>query len=211
MPRGAECLDNGDGMRSTDRLFLAVYPDAATAQRLAVLAADVRERLGLRGKALQAQRLHATVAYLGDFAHWPQQRIARIEQALGAAGGAIPLAPFGVVFAQAHSFAGRARNRPFVLSGGETQGLRALHQWVMAALKAGDGLEAVGDALVAAAHAKPYVPHLTLLYDDALVAPQPVEPLPWQVQGLALMHSALGQNRHTRLAYWPLQGLTRGA
>ncbi|MGQ0711198.1 MAG: 2'-5' RNA ligase family protein [Rhodoferax sp.] len=193
-------------MRSTDRLFLAVYPDAATALCLAALAAGWRERLGLRGKPLQAQRLHATVAYLGDFGHWPQQRIVQIEQALGAAGGAIPLAPFAVAFAQVHSFAGRARNRPFVLSGGETQGLQALHQWAMAALKAGDGLGAVGDALVAAADAKPYVPHLTLLYDDAWVAPQPVEPLPWQAQGLALMHSALGQSRHTQLAYWPLQG-----
>lgn len=186
-------------MPSTNRLFLAVYPDAASALRLAALAADVRERLGLRGKALQAQRLHATVAYLGDFAHWPQQPIAQVEAALGASGRGLPIAPFTLAFAEVCSFSGRPRNRPLVLSGGAVQELLALHQWAMAALHPLDGLPAQ-------AAAKPFVPHLTLLYDDVLVAPQPVEPLPWQVQGLALMHSALGQNRHTRLAYWPLQG-----
>jgi 2'-5' RNA ligase len=49
-----------------------------------------------------------------------------------------------------------------------------------------------------------FTPHVTLLYDDALVTETPIEPIRWTVGELVLVHSLLGQTRHIPLARWPL-------
>lgn len=176
---------------ATDRLFLAVFPDPATAARLAALAADQCARHGLRGKPLLPGRLHVTLFHLGDWAGLPPG----VVDATMKAAARVRAAPFEVVFDRVASFDGRRDRLPFVLrcEGGNTA-LRAFRAELGGLLReagvvpAGSGFE----------------PHVTLAYDARKVAAEPVAPIGWRVDEFVLVHSLLGRARHVRLGGWPL-------
>ncbi len=63
-----------------------------------------------------------------------------------------------------------------------------------------DGLKANG----LGKWAKPYTPHVTLLYDNQQVPEQVIEPITWRVEEFVLVHSELGKTRHHILQRWPL-------
>jgi RNA 2',3'-cyclic 3'-phosphodiesterase len=175
----------------TDRLFFAIFPDAAAAARIAKLAQNLRGEHGLKGKLLETQRLHVTLHHLGDYAGLPRDIVAASVEA--AATVAMP--PFEVSFDRALSFPDRPAHRPFVLRGGDGA-LASLQRTLGAAL---------GKAGLAARRAEPpYTPHVTLLYDDSLVAERPVETVAWTVFEFVLVHSLLGRNLYVPLARWPL-------
>lgn len=177
--------------RPTDRLFFALYPDAATALRIGALASRMRAQLQLKGRPHELQRFHVTLHHLGDFAGIPEQVRAAAEAA--AAGLAWPRIP--LVFDQLLSFTRKDRNRPLVLGGGAgLDGVREFQRALTGALQtAGLRIE------------RHFTPHLTLLYDDRAVAPQPIEPLGWTAGEFALVDSLLGPRRHVVLARWPLR------
>ncbi len=176
----------------TDRLFLAVFPDAVAAVRIARLAGQLREDHGLQGRPLKTERFHATLHHLGDYAGLPQDLVAIAEDAAAS----VKAAPFEVVFDRAASFSSAPRNRPFVLRG--DAGLDAL---VAFQVKLGAALKKT----VLGRWAKPgYTPHVTLLYDDRSVPEQAVEKISWTVREFVLVHSLIGQTVHIPLARWPL-------
>lgn len=175
----------------TDRLFFAVAPDAAARERIHALAVHLRAELALRGRPLGPERYHVTLAFLGDHAGLPP----RLVEQVSACAGTIALPPFDVALDRVASFA-RGRGSPLVLLGGDgVAGLRAL-----AAALAGRLHD------VARTDARPYTPHLTLLRDDRVVAERPVAPIAWTAREFVLVHSAVGQGRHTVLGRWPLRG-----
>ncbi|MBS0454980.1 MAG: 2'-5' RNA ligase family protein [Proteobacteria bacterium] len=178
-----------------ERLFLAVRPDAATAQRIESLAQELRRKHGLRGKSLGPERFHVTLHLIGDFAGGvPAQVLA------GALDAASPVAartsPFPIGLGTVASFTRKRRNMPLVLLAEEGgQGLGQLQQELVAALAAVD----------LAGRIEPrFTPHLTLLYDDRPLAAQAVEPLSWRASELLLVRSLLGRSRHEVLARLPL-------
>ena len=65
--------------RATDRLFFALFPDPGTAERIAAVAARLRERHGLTGPALAAERFHITLSHLGDYHGLPADLVAKVE------------------------------------------------------------------------------------------------------------------------------------
>jgi len=178
--------------RPTDRLFLALFPDPATAQAMAGLAAVQCAAQGLRGRPLLTDRFHVTLFHLGDSAGL---RGDVVEAATKAAGG-LRAAPFELCFDEVGSFAGRRDKLPFVLRSGDGNApLHAFHATLATRLRevglrrfAGGGFE----------------PHVTLAYDARMVAAQPVAPLRWTAREFVLVHSLLGQTRHILLARWPL-------
>ena len=97
----------------TDRLFFAIFPDAVTAARIARLREALYLELGLRGKPLATERLHATLHHVGDYAGLPLDIVA----SAGDAASAVAMPPFTVAFDGAESFRGRPGHRPFVLRG----------------------------------------------------------------------------------------------
>jgi RNA 2',3'-cyclic 3'-phosphodiesterase len=175
----------------TDRLFFAIFPDAGTAARVAQLREALRLELGLQGKPLAIERLHATLLHVGDYDWLPQHVVARA----GAVASTVAMPPFTVAFDGAGSFRGRPGHRPFVLRGEDgVAGLMMLQQRLgLAMAKAGLGC-----------FGKLYTPHMTLLYGDRLVAERPVDAVSWAVREFVLVHSLLGRSRYNVLARFPL-------
>src|SRR6478609_6509068 len=106
------------------RLFFALYPDMATALRIAALASRLRQQLGLKGRPHDLQRFHVTLHHLGDFVGMPEA----IRAAAEAAAGAFRHGPLELRFDQLLSFDRKEqKNRPLVLGGGA--GLDALRSF----------------------------------------------------------------------------------
>lgn len=176
----------------TDRLFFAVYPDAQAAQRIVELAQSVRAAHGLRGNPLRVDRVHVTLHHLGDHAGVPESLVAAASEV--AANMATP--PFDVVLDCVASFPGRARKRPCVLRGGEGQANAPLLAFQA---ELGERLRAAGLGRYVE---RRFTPHVTLLYDERAVAPEPVTPVGWTVHELALVHSLIGRGQHRVLGRW---------
>lgn len=178
----------------SDRLFFAIFPDAATAARIAETARTLRDQQQLRGRPLRSERFHVTLHFLGDYAGLPADVVAQAGAA--AAGWDAPM--FEVAFDHAASFAGHRRDRPFVLRGGD--GLDALLGFQR---RLGERLAAAGLGRLLDAR---FTPHVTLLYDEQVVPAQAVAPIAWPVREFVLVHSLLGRGEHRILGRWPLQG-----
>lgn len=175
----------------TDRLFFGVYPDAATAERIAEQARTLRSAQGLRGQPLATDRFHVTLHEIGVYAGLPR---GIVDKALDA-GAKVAAAPFEVGFDRVGSFNNRGNN-PFVLQGGEGLGDLVAFQRALGLAMAGAGL---GRQV-----ARSFTPHVTLLYDPLLVAEGAIPPIRWTVSEFVLIHSLVGQTRHIPLARWTL-------
>lgn len=178
-----------------DRLFFAVYPDANAAQRIVELAEAMRAKHHMRGNPLRADRVHVTLHHLGDHVGLPESLVATASGA--AANMAMP--PFELSFDCVASFPGRARKRPCVLRSGEGNSSAALFAF-QAAL--GERLRASGLGRYVEHR---FTPHVTLLYDERTLAPEPVSPVGWTVREFVLIHSLLGKTEHRVLGRWSLE------
>jgi 2'-5' RNA ligase len=179
----------------TDRLFFAVHPDADTARRVVELAHSVRAAHGLRGNPLRADRVHVTLHHLGDHAGLPESLVASARDAAAM----MTSPPFDVGFDCVASFPGRGRKRPCVLRGGSVESNAPLLAFRRAL---GERLRAVG---LGRWVERRFVPHVTLLYDEHLLAAEAVPPVGWSVREFVLIHSLLGRTEHRVLARWELQ------
>jgi 2'-5' RNA ligase len=182
-----------DGMSAepTDRLFLATFPTEAAVRDIGLLQARMKTELNLSGKPLQPDRLHITLCHLGDYAGLNDDVVRRANEAMAGKS----FTPFDVTFDRVASFANRARNKPFVLQGRE--GVAAVEAFQR---QLHEGLKANG----LGKWAKPYTPHVTLLYDNQQVAEQAIEPITWRVESFVLVHSELGKTRHHIKQRWAL-------
>jgi 2'-5' RNA ligase len=178
--------------RLTDRLLFAAIPDAGSASSVAELRQKLRAKHRLRGKPIATERLHVTLHHVGDFATLPGGIVARA----GAIASSISMRPFKVEFNGALSFRGRPGNSPFVLQGDEGVIGLVILQHRLGRLMENAGL----------GRADPhYTPHMTLLYDDRVVADEAVRPIGWAVHEFVLVHSLLGRSRYNVLARFPLR------
>lgn len=178
-------------MSATDRLFFALFPTATTAAQIYSLQQDLRVRHGLWGRPLAMDRLHVTLCHLGDYVGTPKAIIAKACDAARR----LSAEPFEVTFDSALTFAGRARNRPFVLK--SKQGAASVEAFQR---KLGVEMAACG----LGKFVRPYTPHMTLLYDSADVAEHAIDPVTWTATEFRLVHSLLGQTRHITLGNWSL-------
>lgn len=176
----------------TDRLFFAVFPDAATAASIAERAERLRATHRLSGRPLAPERFHITLHHLGDHAGMRRDIVAMASEAADT----LTVPRFEVSFDRAGSFH-NGGNNPLVLQGDEGLGAlkRFQHELGLAMARAGAG------RLVD----KAFTPHVTLLYDRSLVAEGPVAPVTWTVGGFTLIHSLLGRTEHVPLARWTLR------
>ncbi len=178
--------------KATDSLFFAVLPDAPAIARIEALLPGLRSRHGLRGRAMEPERMHVTLHHLGNHAGLPQPLL---EVAAGMAHG-VAARPFTIAFDRVESFF-KPRNAPLVLRGGDgIAEVAAFHETLAQAMR-GAGL---------GAWVQPrFTPHLTLMYDDRRVPLERIEPIGWTVREFVLVRSLLGQRTHQRLMRWPLR------
>lgn len=174
-----------------DRLFLAIVPDPATADRIFRMATVLKGAYDFSGKLTEPDRLHVSLFFLGGL---PDKMV----RAACAALADIRVPPFDVVFDRSVSFRSRAGNRPFVLMGrdGPSQ-LKSFRQMLGAALTR-NGLRRRANTN--------FTPHITLLYDARDVEEHPVDPVAWTVNEFVLIRSERG---HEHLMRWPLREESR--
>ncbi len=162
----------GRNVRS-ERLFLALYPDAGIRARLARETEALSRKYPLPGlRWMPGRHLHLTLKFLGDVD--PGQReelIARLEQP-GLAGRAFEMAA-----AHYGYFPNRKRARVFYLALGESEPLRIL----------AGAIDRVCREVIPSVSTGAFRPHITLARmgrrfnaHDALPLPARERPAPWQ-------------------------------
>ena len=167
------------------RLFFALWPDEPAAQKLAALGAELAVLAG--GKPVPRQKIHLTLAFLGDV---EQSALATAMQAADAFGAA----PFGVALDQVGSF--RGARVAWAGCGEPSPGLVGLQTGLA------HRLHALGFAL----DERPYTAHVTLARKVRIaVGRRPIEPISWQAAEFALVCSELGKGSYTTLAGWKLR------
>ena len=169
------------------RLFFAIVPDRATAERIYRLAGALKRAHRFDGKLIAPDRLHISLFSLAGLSD--RQICAACEAATD-----FRTEQFEVSFDRTTSFRGGPGNRPFVLIGED--GLRRLQsfQQMLAAALTRRGLRRPANTN--------FTPHVTLLYDARSVDEYPVEPVVWTVAGFVLVRCLKG---HKHLERWWLQ------
>jgi 2'-5' RNA ligase len=179
-------------------IFFAVFPPPAVAACIAERAGDMRRALGLRGKLLAPDRLHASLHYVGEYEEVPPNMVATADEVVRA----LNPPAFNVVWDRVASFPNRRPTVPCVLLGGDgLVGLADLYQ------RLGSASHAAG---LGHRFDRRYTPHMTLLYDKIRIAEHAVEPIGWTVTSISLVQSLVGQTRYIELKRWAL-GAARDA
>ncbi|WP_374355996.1 RNA 2',3'-cyclic phosphodiesterase [Chitinimonas sp.] len=159
------------------RLFLALWPDAATRQALLASQRELHGALG--GRCMRAEGLHLTLAFIGDC---PEPQLQALVRALSA-------------------IEGRAARLSLDRYGYWQTGIAWLGMASPPAelLALANELRRVLDATGVRYDRKPFKPHITLLRDAASGAlPRRLQPLHWQSAGrFSLIESQMG--RYQRL------------
>jgi RNA 2',3'-cyclic 3'-phosphodiesterase len=176
------------------KLFFALRPDEATAERIARAVTAAHEARGLAPRLRPSRIFHITLHYFGYFDGEPD---ARLVETASRAASELRWPAFDLHFERFVSWGGeQATKHPFVLTGG--QGLEAVRE-LQAALV---------ERLVAhglAAPARDYEPNLTLRYDKRRAPAWDIELPGWVASEFVLVQSPQGQTRHDVVASWPLQ------
>lgn len=203
----ADLFDSADVVlpaKPTDRLFFALFPTERAAAQIAHLSQQLRAAHGLTGKSLSNDRLHVTLHHVGDYGGGlPAGLVDTVKEAAAK----IVMPAFEVTFDRAMSFAGRPRNRPFVLRGNES--IKPGSEGALAALMAFQKsfyLAMCRSGLQGPRANAKFAPHVTLMYDDQSIAEQAVAPISWSATDFVLVHSLLGQTKHLHLGRWPVEG-----
>jgi 2'-5' RNA ligase len=182
-----------DGMDCpvTDRLFYALLPDVKSAGQIVEFARRLRADHHPKGALIPSERLHVTLAFLGDFAGLPK---GIVSSAL-VAGEQLEGAPFDVTFDRLQKF-GHGK-QAIVLRGEEVAGgVNEFRRRLVEAMLY-QGLKPVGPA--------GFTAHITLMYDDGPIVEEQVAPISWTAKEFVLVRSLIGKSRHEILGRWPLQ------
>ncbi|WP_189644633.1 RNA 2',3'-cyclic phosphodiesterase [Luteimonas gilva] len=180
--------------KPSDRLFFALFPDAAAVAKIEELVDRLRREHGLRAKALRADHFHVTLHFLGDY---PQDLWRPIAERAAQAASKVRTSPFDVRFDHVSSFASRRQDAPLVLRTEAGEALRELHATL------GEALRGLG-SVVRVSHG--FEPHLTLMYDERSLAPRPINPISWRADEFVLVRSPIGKGEYEPLGRWPLRG-----
>lgn len=176
--------------QSVTSVFLAILPDQVAAEQITRRACEVRARHGLKGAPHPTDRFQVT---LHTFDHAPRALERSVQMAQMVAAKVVKGAsPFEVRFDRVKSFSEQKSNRPCVLA--DREGNEALRAFA-SRLKREMGKPA--------GH---FTPHVTLLYDDAIVKEEYVEPVIWTVHEIVLLKAIMKRKTFQELGRWTLQG-----
>ena len=187
---GQLTLDGFEPPKPTDNLFFALLPDEAANQRLVALGEALRASRQLSGR-LQSERLHVSLIGFKPIYSWSPEKAQLAEKI----GDAVRFPSFEVRFDRALSFAGRSNGggRPI--------------PYVLRAAEGNPGVVGLSYVLAGGAARSEVTPHLTLLYDERIVAEHEIDPIGWRAREFALVRNRLGTGLpYEILKRWPLIG-----
>jgi 2'-5' RNA ligase len=166
------------------RLLFALRPPQAKHAEIA------RHRDGLTARGhVRDDRFHITLGITDDYDAYPEAEARRMI----AIGDSIAVDPFTIsldrLAGSASSVALRPSHRPWGLSDLSRQLNGELVRWRLRR----EGWH--------------FSPHLTLLYWEGQPFLVPVAPIAWEATDFVLIHSLVGETRHTELGRWSLISL----
>ena len=165
------------------RLFFAVWPDASAAAALARLAKEVAQVAG--GRAVPAEKLHLTLAFLGEVDESRRDALSRCARPQA---GRLHLDLDRV---------GSFRRAQVAWAGASAPPRELIQAQEMLAGR----LAAAGFAV----EERQYTPHVTLARRiERPVPPEAIAPVAWNADELTLVRSETGTGRYTVLERWPL-------
>jgi 2'-5' RNA ligase len=166
------------------RLFFALWPDDEAREALGRLSRDLA--IVAEGKPVPIEKVHLTLAFLGEVADERHGDLAEAAQGAGAAAFVLPLDRVGSFRRAKVAWAGASFVPPELL---------ALQSRLAA------GLTARGFAL----DERPFVPHITLARKIARSVPRAsIAPIAMAASAIALVRSDLGTGRYATLESWRL-------
>lgn len=154
--------------RTTQRLFFALWPDAAVRESLAAVVKQTAQHH--QGKAMRPDNLHITLAFLGN--------VSDVQRAcVEAAADAINMTPFDLRLDHVGWF-----KRPQVLWLGATETPEPLMQLVVGLNRGLRGCDIALDE-------RPFATHLTLMRKIRKFNDLVIEPIDWHVDHFCLVQS----------------------
>lgn len=170
-------------------VFLAILPDQVAAEQIARCACEVKSRHELKGAPRPTGRFHVT---LHTFDHTPRALERSIQMAQMVAAKVVKgVSPFEVRFDRVKSFSEKKSNCPCVLA--DREGNEALRAFASRLKREMGKL---------AGH---FTPHVTLLYDDAIVKEEYVEPVGWRVNEIVLLKAIMNRKTFEELGRWAFE------
>lgn len=166
--------------RPNERLFAALHPTRGVAEEAYALCPP-------GGRPVDLERLHVTIAWLGDFPELPDAIVRRSGQALSD----VRLPTCHVAFDRLIG----GRRSTLLLPSEPLIGVVGLQRQIAGAFaRAGIPLPK-----------RPPNPHMTLRYPGCAVD-EPIDILSWRAKELVLIWSRLDRHEHIPLVRWPLHG-----
>lgn len=169
--------------RNLHRFFFALRPGIVTARRTDMFA----ETVAGGASRIRPEHQHMTLAITNDHQYYPHE----LEERLRRAGDTVVAAPFALLLNHLVGSYSSVALRPRI----RAPQLMALQRAIRTAMRA-NAVEMRVDYR--------FSPHETLLYRKGSPFHRPVEGFRWDVTHFHLVHSAVGQTRHTILRSWAL-------
>lgn len=182
-----------------DHWFFALQPSPAAQEAINCCQDEVEARHDLHGYRLAPLNLHVTLNGLGTGSDLAETTL----HAAYRAAASVVVRPFSVTFDRALSFKNNQDTCPFVLRCNRESdtALKALQGMLAQALQETGAVRHSWGS---------FTPHLTLFWDPACIAEQPVAPISWTVKEFVLVHSFVGESKHLVVKRWPLHEHTGG-
>lgn len=173
-------------------LFLAIFPDRYTAEKIIDLGSTLRQTHRLQGRLRPTTHLHVSLLPLGG----ASDVSATVVEAIGQVCKKVTKVtrPFEIEFNRVMRF--RTANA-LVLADVDRKNTEVIN------LR--ESLCAEFAKYFPSRRPLPrFIPHLTLLYDKQELAPKPIEPVSWMVKEVGLVRTEVGMTKYDWLERWAL-------
>ena len=181
-----------DARRLRGTVYFAFKPAPDVTDHVVSVGNRLRAEHGLTGR-VSPTVLHVTICPIG---YLPELSDERIELA-GKVASDLVARPFEIIFDRVRTYPNGQDKLPLVAFADNRVPKAGLFRY----------------ALIADLRRRGFVfrkklpnLHMTLLYDQCVVAEEPIDPIRWTARDFVLVHSVYGEGRHVLLGQWPLRG-----